>query len=71
MAHESAPTWQGAEGGVQGVLAAQVTQFPPLQTWLLPQVLPSWALPVIVQTDAPLEHTLFPTLQVVPLGVQL
>ncbi len=70
MAHDSAPTWQGALGGVHGVLAAQATQLPPLQTWPLPQLEPSWAFPLITQTELPVEHEVFPTLQVVPLGTQ-
>ena len=55
MEHEVVPVWQ-AFAGVQATPAVQETQVPVLQTWFVPQVVPSAMLPVSVQTAVPLAH---------------
>ena len=54
--HDVVPVWQ-AFAGVQATLAVQEMQAPELQTWSVPQVVPSGMLPVSVQTAVPLAHS--------------
>jgi len=51
--HEVVPVWQ-AFAGVQATLAVQEMQVPVLQTWSVPQVVPSGMLPLSVQIAVPL-----------------
>jgi hypothetical protein len=64
------PLWHGEAVGVHAELLAQATQAPALHTWLLPQLDPSLAFPVCVQTDLPVVHDVLPALHVVPVGAQ-
>jgi hypothetical protein len=66
--HDSVPAWH-LFAGAQLVPAAQAMHAPLLQTMLLPQVRPSAALPVAVQTELPVAQDVVPTLQTIPSGV--
>jgi hypothetical protein len=55
---------------VQGVLAEQVLQLPPLQTMLVPHPIPGETLPVSMQTEVPELQTVVPVSQTFPFGVQ-
>jgi hypothetical protein len=57
---EVAPTWQAFPGGLHTAPAAQLTQAPLLQTWLVPQAVPSGRFPVGVHVDVPPEHDVTP-----------
>jgi hypothetical protein len=51
------PSWQAVSGLVeQATFAVQATQTPPLQTWFVPQSVPSPTLPVSVQIATPVSQ---------------
>jgi hypothetical protein len=66
--HANTPAWQTLFG-VHIPLFVHATQVPALQTSFAPQVLPLAALPVVVQTDAPVAHDVVPTRHMFPPGV--
>jgi hypothetical protein len=68
--HDWLPTWQGAFDGVQEVPAEHVTQLPPLQTMLDPQMVPAMTLPVAMQTWLPDVQTVVPVWHTLPPGEQ-
>jgi hypothetical protein len=62
VAQEMLPTWQGLVGA-QPSPPLQETQVPALHTMLLPQLVPSGALPVSEQVDAPVAQEVRPEWQ--------
>jgi hypothetical protein len=71
VAHEVLPVWQGFAAGVQTALATHARHWPPLQTSLVPQDVPSAAaVSGAPQVRAPAEHDAVPIMQAW-LGVQL
>ncbi len=64
--HESAPSWQTLPAGVQAAPAVHGTQAPPLQTWSVPQTVPSVRGPASVQTGVPVVHETTPEWQGIP-----
>jgi hypothetical protein len=63
------PVWQRLPPGLQPPPAVQATQVPALQTWLVPQAVPSATLVRPVQVSAPLVHDVVPTWQLLPLAL--
>jgi hypothetical protein len=57
--HTVLPAWHSAPValGVHGAMFVHGLQTPPRQYWPIPHGLPSLALPMLVQTGAPVEHT--------------
>ena len=62
--HEVAPLWHGLAGGTQETPAVQEVHAPALQTWFVPQVVPSATFVVAsTQTEVPVEHEVVPLWQ--------
>ena len=67
VSHEVIPSRQIDGLVVQAVPAVHATQVPaPLQTWLVPQVVPAAVLPVSTHLGAPVVHSVTPVLQGAP-----
>jgi hypothetical protein len=71
VVHDVVPVRQALPPGVQLIPAVQATQFPPLQTWLVPQAVPSCALDGLVHVDKRPAHDVVPIWQTLPPGLQV
>ena len=70
VAQEVEPVRQKVGLVAQAWPATQVTQAPPLQTWSVPQTVPSGSLPASTQTELPVAQEVVPVRQKVGLVAQ-
>jgi len=70
VAHDVTPTSHGLPGGEHDRFAVHATHWPTLQTWLVPQDVPSGAGPRSEQAIWPPEHDTEPWSQGLPVGTQ-